>query len=225
MTFDLIIVAALIILGVLFMLIEIFLLPGISIAGIAGAIFLIGGIAYAYLFLGSTAGNVTLAAAAVALGGMFVWMLRSKTLRRISLDTSIESTIDNTNLQKMAVGDTGIAVSRLNPIGKVMVHDIVTEGKSVDGEFIEEDSEIEVVKIDTYHVLVRRKENGVHPATPEKVAGQEPVNLQPGKKAAEQEPVMGGSEIPSEHATPEKVTGQEPVNLQPGEKAPEQKPG
>jgi len=212
MTFDLIIVAALIILGVLFMLIEIFLLPGISIAGIAGAIFLIGGIAYAYLFLGSTAGNVTLAASVAALGGTFVWMLRSKTLRRISLDTSIESTIDNTNLQKMAVGDTGIAVSRLNPIGKVMVHDIVAEGKSVDGEFIEEDSEIEVVKIETYHVLVRRKESGVHPATPEKAAGQEPG--------------MGVSEISSEQTTPEKGAGQEPVNLQPGEKkAAEQKPG
>lgn len=211
MTFDLIIVAALIILGVLFMLIEIFLLPGISIAGIAGAIFLIGGIAYAYLFLGSTAGNVTLAAAAVALGGTFVWMLRSKTLRRISLDTSIESTIDNTNLQKMAVGDTGIAVSRLNPIGKVMVHDIVAEGKSVDGEFIEEDSEIEVVKIETYHVLVKRKKSEVYPATPEKATGQEPG--------------MGVSEISSKQTTPEKGAGQEPVNLQPGEKkAAEQEP-
>ena len=60
------------------MLVEIFLLPGISIAGIAGAIFLIGGIVYAYMFLGSTAGNVTLAASAVALGGTFVWLLKSK---------------------------------------------------------------------------------------------------------------------------------------------------
>ena len=47
MPLDLIIVIALLALGVLFMLVEIFLLPGISIAGIAGAIFLIGGITYA----------------------------------------------------------------------------------------------------------------------------------------------------------------------------------
>jgi len=45
----------------------------------------------------------------------FVWLLKSKSLRKISLDTNIESTVDNTNLQKMAVGDTGIAISRLNP--------------------------------------------------------------------------------------------------------------
>ncbi|MCE5178156.1 MAG: hypothetical protein LLF81_03290 [Porphyromonadaceae bacterium] len=159
MTLDLIIVIALLVLGVLFMLIEIFLLPGISIAGIAGAIFLIGGIAYAYLFLGSTAGNVSLIASGATLGGVFVWLLRSKSLRKISLNTNIESTVDNTNLQKMAVGTTGIAVSRLNPIGKVMVNGIVAEGKSVDGEFIDEDTEIEIVKVETYNVLVRRKIN------------------------------------------------------------------
>lgn len=159
MTLDLIIVIALLVLGVLFMLIEIFLLPGISIAGIAGAIFLIGGIAYAYLFLGSTAGNVSLIASGVALGGSFVWLLRSKSLRKISLETNIESRVDNTNLSKMAAGDIGTAISRLNPIGKVQVNDIVAEGKSVDGEFIDEDTEIEIVKVETYNVLVRRKIN------------------------------------------------------------------
>ncbi len=157
MTLNLIIVIALLILGVLFMLVEIFLLPGISIAGIAGAIFLIGGIAYAYLFLGSTAGNISLAASAAALGGTFVWLLRSKSLRKISLDTNIESTVDNTNLQKIVAGDTGITISRLNPIGKVMVNDVVAEGKSMDGEFIDEDTEIEIVKVETYNVLVKRK--------------------------------------------------------------------
>ena len=49
MTFNLIIVAALVILGVVLLLIEFFLLPGISIAGIGGAIFMIGGVIYAYI--------------------------------------------------------------------------------------------------------------------------------------------------------------------------------
>lgn len=156
MTLDLLIVAAVILLGILFMLVEIFLLPGISIAGIAGAIFLVGGIVYAYLFLGSTAGNITLAASALAMGGTFFWLLKSKSLRKISLETNIEGKVDNSNLQKMAVGDRGVALSRLNPIGKVMVHDVEAEGKSFDGEFIEEETAIEIVRIETYHVLVKR---------------------------------------------------------------------
>ncbi len=157
MTIHIIVVISVIVLGILFMLIEIFLLPGISIAGIAGAIFLIGGIVYSYMFLGSTAGNITLAASAVTLGLTFFGLLKSKSLERISLNTNIDDKVDNSYLLKIAVDDTGVAISRLNPIGKVLINDIVAEGKSFDGEFIEEDTEIVVVKVETYNVLVKRK--------------------------------------------------------------------
>ncbi len=158
MTLDLIIVIAVIALGVLFMLIEIFLLPGISIAGIAGAIFLIGGIVYAYIFLGGTsAGNITIAAASLALGGTFFWLIKSKSLRKISLEANIEGKVDTGNLQKINAGDTGISLSRLNPIGKVMVNDVEVEGKSFNGELIDEETEIEVVKVNTYNVIVKRR--------------------------------------------------------------------
>lgn len=157
MTLDLIIVIAVIALGVLFMLIEIFLLPGISIAGIAGAIFLIGGIVYAYIFLGASAGNITIAAASLVLGGTFLWLIKSKSLRKISLETNIEGKVDTGNLQKINAGDTGISLSRLNPIGKVMVNDVEVEGKSFNGELIDEETEIEVVKVNTYNVIVKRR--------------------------------------------------------------------
>jgi membrane-bound ClpP family serine protease len=156
MTFELLIVVALILLGILFMLVEIFLLPGISIAGIAGTIMLIGGILYAYHFIGSTAGNITLVASAVAMGASFFWLLKSKQLRKISLETNIESKVDNSDLAKISVGDTGVALSRLNPTGKVMVNDLTVEGKSFNGEFIDEDEKIEVVRIDTYQIQVKR---------------------------------------------------------------------
>ena len=107
MTLHIVVVISVIILGILFMLIEIFLLPGISIAGIAGLIFIIGGIVYSYMFIGSTAGNITLAASAIALGGSFAWLLKSKSLRRISLETNIENNVDNSYLLKISVGDTG----------------------------------------------------------------------------------------------------------------------
>lgn len=157
MTFEILIVVALILLGILFMLAEIFLLPGISIAGIAGAIFLIGGIVYSYLFIGSIAGNITLAATAIAMGASFFLLLKSKSLRRISLETNIESKVDNSDLAKIIVGDTGIALSRLNPTGKVMVNELIVEGKSYNGEFIDEDEKIEVIRIDTYQIQVVRK--------------------------------------------------------------------
>lgn len=162
MALELIIVAVVIFLGILFILAEIFLLPGISVAGIAGVIFIIGGIAYAYLYLGSTAGNITLVVSAVVMGLSFFWLIKSKPLRRISLETNIEGKVDNSNLLKMAVGDSGITLSRLNPVGKVLVNDTEAEGRSYDGEFIEEESEIEIVRVESYHVLVKRKETAIN---------------------------------------------------------------
>ena len=45
--------------------------------------------------------------------------------------------------EKIKAGDVGKSLTRLNPIGKVMVNDIVLEGKSSVG-FIDENSEIVV---------------------------------------------------------------------------------
>ena len=61
-------------------------------------------------------------------------------------------------MQKIAAGDSGVTLSRLNPIGQVVVNDVEAEAKSFDGEFIDEDTEIEVIKVETYNVLVKRKE-------------------------------------------------------------------
>lgn len=159
MTFNLIIVAALVVLGIILLLIEFFLLPGISIAGIGGAIFMIGGIIYSYIYLGSTAGNITLALSLILLALAFVWLLKSKSLRKIALTTDITETVDNSDLKSLNPGDRGIAISRLNPIGNVMINDVTVEGKSFDGELIDEDTEIEVVRVETYNVLVKKTDD------------------------------------------------------------------
>lgn len=155
MALDLIIIIAVVLLGILFLLIEIFLLPGISIAGVAGAALLIGGVVYAYMFVGSTAGNITLVASGLLLAGAFAWLVKSKALKKIGLKTDISETVDNSDLLKISAGDAGVSVSRLNPIGKVMINNVVVEGKSIDGDFIDEDTAIEVVKVETYNVLVK----------------------------------------------------------------------
>ena len=54
------IIAALIIVGLVFFLIEVFLVPGISIAGILSAISLIYACFYAFTNLGTTAGFITI---------------------------------------------------------------------------------------------------------------------------------------------------------------------
>ena len=158
MTFNVIIVAVLIVLGILLLLIEFFLLPGISIAGVGGAIFMVGGVIYSYIYLGSTAGNITLALSLILLALAFVCLLKSKSLQKIALTADIRETVDNSDLKRLQPCDTGITVSRLNPIGKVMINEVTVEGKSFDGELIDEDTEIEVVRVESYNVTVKKRE-------------------------------------------------------------------
>lgn len=158
MTIDIIVVFAVILLGIIFLLIEIFLLPGISIAGIAGLLIVIGGIAYAYIYIGNSTGNIALVSSVVLLGTSFVLLVRSKTLRKISLETNIESKVDNSDLKKINVGDIGRTISRMNPMGKISINGVMVEGKSYDGDHIDEDTEVIVVGISMSNIIVKRKE-------------------------------------------------------------------
>ena len=159
MTFDLIIVTLVILLGIIFLLAEIFLLPGITISGIAGFIFLVGGIAYAYMYMGAVAGNLTLVISAFLILGSFLYFIKSKSLRRISLNTNIDSKVDTSDLKKINVGDVGITQSRLNPIGKVFINNLTVEAKSIDGQMIDEDTEVVVNKVDWSNIIVSIKES------------------------------------------------------------------
>lgn len=154
MTFDIIIVTLVILLGIIFLLAEIFLLPGITISGVAGLIFFVGGIVYAYMYMGSWAGNITMVISVFLLLGSFLYFIKSKSLKRIALTTNIDATVDMSDLKKINVGDIGITQSRLNPMGKVTVNGITVEAKSMNGEMIDEDTEIEVIKVDWANIIV-----------------------------------------------------------------------
>ena len=158
MTFDLIIVILVILLGIVFLLAEIFLLPGITVSGIAGFIFLVGGITYAYMYMGVVAGNLALLISVFLLLGSILYFIKSKSLRRISLTTNIDAKVDTSDLKKISVGDVGITQSRLNPIGKVFINNLTVEAKSIDGEMIDEDTEVIVNKVEWINILVSKKE-------------------------------------------------------------------
>lgn len=155
MIIEISIIVFLIVLGVALILAEIFLLPGITIAGVAGAISLLGGIVYAFLYVGDTAGFITIGASVISGGGLFVYFIKSNAMSKIALNTDIETTVDQTDLKQLNVGDKGKAISRLNPIGKAEFNNITIEAKSITGEYIDEGEDVEIVKVEGYNVLVK----------------------------------------------------------------------
>jgi membrane-bound ClpP family serine protease len=151
---DLLIVIILCLIGILLILIEIFLIPGITVAAIAGGLFYVGSIWYAYHQLGPMGGTITLISSILVFGIAFVWLIKSKALETIALKTDINSTVAPKELLSISEGDKGISLSRLNPIGKVKVNNIVMEGKSL-GDFIDENTEIEVIKVNSTQLIVK----------------------------------------------------------------------
>ena len=152
MTMDIIIIVFLMIVAIGLIIAEIFLLPGITIAGIAGALFAIGGVAYAYS-ISVTVGNITLGSSVLAFGGIFVWLLRSNSFNRVSLKTDIESTVASPRDMELNIGDVGITLSRLAPIGKARFKNITVEAKST-GEFIDENTTVIIKRVEGYNVIV-----------------------------------------------------------------------
>lgn len=156
MIWEITIILFLMLVAIVLILLEIFLLPGITIAGVGGFLFAASGVIYAYT-VGETAGHITLLLSLVTFGGAFVWLLRSRSFNRVALKTDVDSKLTSSRDLGIKPGDAGITLSRLAPIGKARFNGITVEAKSMD-ELIDENTPIEVVRVDGYNVLVKKIE-------------------------------------------------------------------
>ena len=152
---ELLIVIVLCLVGVLLILAEIFLIPGITFAAVAGIAATVWGIYYAFSRMGLVAGFIALFAVLFVIGISCIYLVKSKAMDRIALKTDIDSTITTGETLNVAVGDEGIALSRLNPIGKVQVKNTIMEGKSVD-DYIDERTPIVVTCVSPSQLIVKK---------------------------------------------------------------------
>lgn len=151
------IVILLLVIGVVLLLIEFFLIPGISIAGIGGVLFMGGGIVYAYTAIGPEVGHITVFGAIVVIALAFWIFLKTRALEKMSLTTEIESKNDPLAGVQVTVGDEGITISRLAPMGKIKVGGHSMEAKSLNG-FIDEGTVVVVREVLLTNVMVESKE-------------------------------------------------------------------
>jgi len=148
-------VILLIALGILLFLIEFLIIPGVTIAGIGGAILTIGGIYLAYTNFGTGTGTIVLVSTLAANIIIFALSLRSNTWKKAMLTTRIDSSVKDVNLaEKIKAGDRGVAITRLAPMGTVRVNEIVVEARSEAG-FVNPRTEIEVLKVSSSQVIVK----------------------------------------------------------------------
>lgn len=152
MTWTVIIV--LIVIGFLFLLLEVLVLPGTNIAGVLGFVLIAIGVWQAYESYGSLAGTVTLGGSVAASLVALYFALKSGTWRKASLKAEISGRVNIVDSHELATGDRGKTVSRLNPMGKAMIRGQYYEVRTT-GEYLEPATEIEVVKVEKSKITVK----------------------------------------------------------------------
>jgi membrane-bound ClpP family serine protease len=154
------IVIILILLGILLFVIEFLLVPGVTIAGIGGLVLTVFGVYKAFNDFGTTTGVWVLMGTLLLSVFVIAMSLRARTWNRLMLKTEIDGTVDTApTADQIKAGDRGKTVTRLAPMGKVVVNGIVREAKSNEG-FLDEHTDIEVVAVEGTRISVKPvKEN------------------------------------------------------------------
>lgn len=150
-------IVTLIVVGILLIIAELVLIPGIFVTGILGLGSLAASCYFAFETFGQTGGIITIAVNILLIVVFVVLALRSKTWKKLSLDTNIDSKADlNPQEKGVEAGQEGITITRLNPMGKAKINDIFVEVTAQEG-IINPNVNIIVTLIDDNRIFVKTK--------------------------------------------------------------------
>jgi membrane-bound ClpP family serine protease len=149
-------IVILIVLGLLFLLLEILVIPGTTFAGIVGFGLLFVGLWQAYASKGIIEGHITLGSTVVITVIILYYSFKAGTWKRMALKTTVDGKMDQLDGINIKIGDTGISISRLAPSGKAMIYNDIVEVHTY-GEFIDQEQEITVISIKDNKIIVTTK--------------------------------------------------------------------
>lgn len=145
-------IITLILVGIVLIIAEILLIPGVGVAGILGLLSMGGSCWYAFYEFGNLTGGIVTGVTAVVLVAFAIVVLRAKTWKRMTLNTTIESKVNQINIE-LKVSDKGKTVTRLAPMGSVRFGDEIVEVKALEG-MIDPNVEVEICMIEDEKIYV-----------------------------------------------------------------------
>ena len=145
-------IISLLVIGIILLLLEIFVIPGIGVAGILGIASVIAGCYFSYDW-GTHAGMIVTGGVLVIIIILLAIALREKTWERLALKTNVESSAGQDSTV-VATGDKGETITRLAPMGSARIEGRTVEVKSYEG-FVDPGVDVEVVMIEDNIIYVR----------------------------------------------------------------------
>ncbi|MDR1005575.1 MAG: hypothetical protein LBL74_01750 [Bacteroidales bacterium] len=150
---DLIFILMILVGGIGLLMLELIAIPGTTITGLLGCGLIGWGIYNMYVEYGTGWGTFSLIFCLVVAILLLIYSLRAKTWKKFSLNKSIDSKV-NEPKREIFVGDKGISITRLAPIG---IAEIKGERMEVytSTSFVDPKMEIEVELVEGNKIMVK----------------------------------------------------------------------
>lgn len=148
-----IIVLALLAIGLSLIIVELVFIPGTTVVGLLGVIFAVVGILISYNHFGSDIGFYILMGTLVATIGAMFYSFRSGAWSKFSLKSSIDSRVNEGETGVLQVGEEGVTLSVLRPIGKADFGGRVFEVKT-SGGYLEQGQRVRITQLQPSQIVV-----------------------------------------------------------------------
>ncbi|MCQ2144130.1 MAG: serine protease [Bacteroidales bacterium] len=143
--------------GILFLLAELLIVPGVGLAGVFGLASMAGAAYFAFVQMGPTVGAIVTAIEIAVVIAVTVYALREKTWQKLALKTNIESKISDASVE-VRIGQTGKTETRLAPMGTARFDGVAIEVKAMQG-IIDAGTEVEIALIEDKKIYVKPLED------------------------------------------------------------------
>lgn len=147
------IILFLIILGIILLLIEFTILPGITVAGVGGFLLFVYSVYLAFSSYGNLVGFLTLAFVLIASPLLVLLVFKGKSGKKMLLSAVVSGVANEINQEKVKIGDIGVTIGRLAPMGKIKVNEEVVEVRST-GAFIDPGEQVRIIHIEKSLITV-----------------------------------------------------------------------
>ncbi|MFI3267923.1 MAG: NfeD family protein [Rikenellaceae bacterium] len=149
------IITFLLILGLILIVAEILIIPGITVAAFMSLASFATAIVMVFKNYGLNMALVVLSLSIVLSIVVIIVCLQRKALKKITLDTKIDSTIENKISSSITLGETVKTQTRLAPMGSIITtKGEIFEAKSISG-YVSENITVEVVDIENGIAIVK----------------------------------------------------------------------
>lgn len=144
----------LVLLGLFFLVAELVFLPGAALGVILSLASYAAATYFAFVRIGMVGGFITLGIILLLSLIATIISLRAKTWQRFALKNKVEGQSMQTPAEEVKIGDCGVTISRLSPMGKVLIGGKEYEAKSAEA-YIDQRTEVTVTGFENFTIIVK----------------------------------------------------------------------